>query len=301
MYYPSKLLLFGEYLIIQAGEALAIPFEKYGGKWSFAPNEPLLQQDLSALVDYLFDLQKTKKLICELDVERFLNDLKRGLFFDSSIPSGYGLGSSGALCAGIYDRYCIENKILPTETEKYGKLKIILAQIEGFFHGESSGIDPLVSYTKQAIYIKTDKSIEAVQLSAKSPDFSFFLLDTGISRQTAPLVDLFLEKCSDSDFAKKMKTQFIPISNKAIHSFLQNDEQNLLETFQSISFLQYTDFLDMIPEAFRCIWREGLEEGHFYLKLCGAGGGGFLLGLAINIENTERALEGFSVQNISTP
>lgn len=299
MHYPSKLLLFGEYLIIQAGEALATPFQKYGGKWNFAPNDPSLQQNLSALIAYLFDLQKNEKLICKLDLERFLSDLKRGLFFDSSIPSGYGLGSSGALCAGIYDRYCIENKILPKDTEQYGKLKTILAQIESFFHGESSGIDPLVSYTKQAIYIKTDKSIEAVQLSDKSPKFSFFLLDTSISRQTAPLVDLFLEKCSNLDFTEKVKAQFIPVSNKAILSFLQNDEQNLLETFQEISLWQYTHFSEMIPEAFRCIWREGLEEGHFYLKLCGAGGGGFLLGLSVDLESTERALEGFSVQSIA--
>ena len=29
----------------------------------------------------------------------------RGLYFESTIPQGFGIGSSGALCAAIYDRY----------------------------------------------------------------------------------------------------------------------------------------------------------------------------------------------------
>jgi mevalonate kinase len=35
----------------------------------------------------------------------------------------------------------------------------------------------------------------------------------------------------------------------------------------------------MIPQSFQDLWQQGLDEGHFALKLCGAGGGGFLLGM----------------------
>ena len=31
-----------------------------------------------------------------------------GMYFDSSIPQGYGVGSSGALVAAIYDKYAHE-------------------------------------------------------------------------------------------------------------------------------------------------------------------------------------------------
>ena len=31
-----------------------------------------------------------------------------GMYFDSSIPRGYGVGSSGALVAAIYDRYSLD-------------------------------------------------------------------------------------------------------------------------------------------------------------------------------------------------
>jgi mevalonate kinase len=34
----------------------------------------------------------------------------------------------------------------------------------------------------------------------------------------------------------------------------------------------------MIPEDYRPLWQKGLETGDFSLKLCGSGGGGFILG-----------------------
>ena len=37
--------------------------------------------------------------------ERLDADLEKGMYFDSSIPMGYGVGSSGAIVAAIYDRY----------------------------------------------------------------------------------------------------------------------------------------------------------------------------------------------------
>ena len=36
------------------------------------------------------------------------------MYFDSSIPKGYGVGSSGALVASIYDKYAF-NKITVLE------------------------------------------------------------------------------------------------------------------------------------------------------------------------------------------
>jgi len=35
----------------------------------------------------------------------------------------------------------------------------------------------------------------------------------------------------------------------------------------------------MIPLGLQELWKEGLEKKEFVLKLCGAGGGGLLLGL----------------------
>lgn len=42
-------------------------------------------------------------------------DLQEGMYFDSSIPRGYGVGSSGAIVAAIYDKYA-EDKITVLES-----------------------------------------------------------------------------------------------------------------------------------------------------------------------------------------
>ena len=65
------------------------------------------------------------------------------MYFDSSIPQGYGVGSSGALVAAIYDQYAL-NKITVLENltkDKLVQLKQSLQQWN-LFHGKSSGLDP---------------------------------------------------------------------------------------------------------------------------------------------------------------
>jgi mevalonate kinase len=37
----------------------------------------------------------------------------------------------------------------------------------------------------------------------------------------------------------------------------------------------------IIPE-FKSIWKQGIDSDAYYLKLCGAGGGGYLLGFSRN-------------------
>jgi mevalonate kinase len=54
------------------------------------------------------------------------------------VPQGYGVGSSGALVAAIYDRYA-QDKITVLENltrEKLLQLKNIFSQMESFFHGK---------------------------------------------------------------------------------------------------------------------------------------------------------------------
>jgi mevalonate kinase len=59
------------------------------------------------------------------------------MYFDSSIPQGYGVGSSGALVAAIYDRYA-QDKITVLENltrEKLLQLKIYSLKWK-LFHGK---------------------------------------------------------------------------------------------------------------------------------------------------------------------
>ena len=65
----------------------------------------------------------------DFDFEKLQADVDNGMYFDSSIPQGYGVGS-GALVAASYDKYAI-NKVTVLENltrEKLLKLKQIFRQ-----------------------------------------------------------------------------------------------------------------------------------------------------------------------------
>ena len=107
----AKILLFGEYGIIKDAKGLSIPYNFYKGalKISDTKNDEAQtsNQKLSEFADYLEHINRT---LVTFNTKQLREDLAKGLYFDSSIPQGYGIGSSGALVAAIYDRYA-NNKI----------------------------------------------------------------------------------------------------------------------------------------------------------------------------------------------
>lgn len=116
------------------------------------------------------------------NIEALKADVARGMYFDSSIPQGYGVGSSGALVAAIYDKYA-NDKITVLENltrEKLLQLKTIFGQMESFFHGKSSGLDPLNSYLSIPILINSKDNIEATGIPSQSATGkgAVFLLDS---------------------------------------------------------------------------------------------------------------------------
>jgi len=159
----AKIMLFGEYSVICNSMGLTIPYAHFKGELGFLNKYRYTDYDFAIesnkmLRDYhrhLLSLKDNDTLKCELDLEHFLKDINQNLFFESTIPQGFGIGSSGALCAAIYQRYAI-NKIRSQRNmkqEEVGKLKKVFAQMEDYFHGTSSGIDPLNCYLKYPLLI----------------------------------------------------------------------------------------------------------------------------------------------------
>ena len=101
----SKILLFGEYGIIEDSKGLSIPYNFFKGalKIPETPSEKSKNSN-SILFDFCNHLKQIKGL-ADLDLILFEKHLNEGLYFDSSIPKGYGVGSSGALVAAVYDKY----------------------------------------------------------------------------------------------------------------------------------------------------------------------------------------------------
>jgi mevalonate kinase len=213
----SKILLFGEYGIIRDSKGLSIPYNSYNGalKSDGAQTTEALQSNsnLAKFAVYLQQLQADQPELVQFDITALNADISQGLYFDSSIPQGYGVGSSGALVAAIYHKYAFD-KITVLENltrEKLLTLKTIFGQMESFFHGKSSGLDPLNSYLSIPILIHSKDNLEATGIPSQSTSGkgAVFLLDSGIVGETAPMVTLFMENLKDQGFRKMLKNKFV--------------------------------------------------------------------------------------------
>ena len=293
----SKILLFGEYGIIKDSKGLSIPYNFYNGalKLDENPNEAAIKsnESLKRFVDYLKNLDKE---LVSFDISMLQADVNSGMYFDSSIPQGYGVGSSGALVAAIYDKYA-SDKITVLENltrEKLLKLKTIFSEMESFFHGKSSGLDPLNSYLSLPILINSKDNIEATGIPSQKSDGkgAVFLLDSGIVGETAPMVSIFMESMKNEGFRSMLKDQFIKHTDACVDDFLKGDIKSLFKNTKQLSKVVLNNFKPMIPVQFHELWKKGIDTNDYYLKLCGSGGGGYILGFTQNIDKAKEALNG---------
>jgi mevalonate kinase len=302
----SKILLFGEYGIIQDSKGLSIPYNFYNGalKSDENPTEEAKKsnQSLVKFVAYLKQLQNDQPNLVTFNIDVLQNDVNNGMYFDSSIPQGYGVGSSGALVAAIYDKYAA-NKITVLENltrEKLLQLKSIFSNMESFFHGKSSGLDPLNSYLSLPILINSKDNIEAAGIPSQSVTGkgAVFLLDSGIVGETAPMVNIFMENLKDQGFRKMLKSQFIKYTDSCVENFMQGDMKSLFKNTKELSKVVLSNFKPMIPEQFHQIWQNGIETNDYYLKLCGSGGGGYILGFTQDFEKAKESLKDYKLEMV---
>lgn len=293
----SKILLFGEYGIIKDSKGLSIPYNFYNGalKVDENPTQEAIKsnESLKRFASYLGNLDEG---LVTFDIEKLKNDVNAGMYFDSSIPQGYGVGSSGALVAAIYDKYA-SDKITVLENltrEKLLKLKAIFAEMESFFHGKSSGLDPLNSYLSLPILINSKDNIEATGIPSQKTEGkgAVFLLDSGIVGETAPMVSIFMENMKNEGFRSMLKEQFIKHTDACVEDFLKGDIKSLFRNTKQLSKVVLNNFKPMIPKQFHELWKKGIETNDYYLKLCGSGGGGYILGFTEDIDKAKAALEG---------
>ena len=304
----SKILLFGEYGIIKDSKGLSIPYNFYNGALKIDSDLSEVQQksnnNLKRFANYLAELQTSNPNLVQFNLEELTKDIEAGMYFDSSIPQGYGVGSSGALVAAIYDKYA-KNKITVLENlsrEKLLKLKEIFGQMESFFHGKSSGLDPLNSYLSLPILINSKDNIEAAGIPSQSKEGkgAVFLLDSGMVGETAPLVNLFMENLKQEGFRKMLKDKFVKHTDACVEDFIKGDVKSLFSNIKQLSHVVLDNFKPMIPKQFHNLWKEGIDTGAYYLKLCGSGGGGYILGFTEDIDKARTALKNHNLEVVYT-
>ncbi|MEO2056983.1 MAG: mevalonate kinase [Flavobacteriaceae bacterium] len=288
----SKILLFGEYGIIEDSKGLSIPYNFYKGALKIPNKINSISIDSNDILKGFLKYLESLKI--KIDLDKFSSDIDRGLYFDSSIPERYGIGSSGALVAAIYDKYAFE-KITVLENltrDKLLKLKNIFSIMESYFHGKSSGLDPLNSYLSIPILINSKKDIKVTGIPSQKSmgNGAVFLMDSGRASSTAPMVNIFMEKMKKDGFRKIINEKFIKHTNLCVDNFLNGDLSALFNNTKKLSKIVLDNFKPMIPNEFHGLWKKGIENDSYFLKLCGSGGGGYILGFTENFETAKKQL-----------
>lgn len=258
-HYPAKLLLFGEYGVIRGSEALIMPYHEFSGhiesSWA---THPSIRDLHHFCVEQQFERLNMKQRKHDID-----NNL---LNYTSSIPMSYGIGSSGALVAAIYDRYRTDNTTDITTILRH------LSSMESRFHGQSSGMDPLSSFLQKTLH-KTPESIHTVDTIDTPP---FTLIDTSQQWSTKENVAIFLNKSQNQTFTGSFDKIFVTATNTCIQSLLHHDMKTFFSSLRTLSERTLNHLTEMIPVAHRDYRQTGLDTGSHTCKLCWSGGGGFI-------------------------
>ncbi len=297
--YYAKLMLAGEYGVIAGSEAITVPFRKYHARLAQRDERedqvPMIIQSVASLRKLLIYIRSLPKnsFYASPDTDKFEESLKKGYYIDSTIPQGYGIGSSGAVSALVYDQFFHAIKKMSPEQQRKD-----LATLESCFHGKSSGVDAMTSYADAPLHFLPDGEIRHIETDPLRPrtGYRFFLLDSGQVFDTGPLVRLFLEKMQNKDFAQLIKSDYGALIQKFIGAMNGTTDHDSALIFRAISDFQWNHFTPMIPENMKDAWINGQVSNAYYLKLNGSGGG-FMLGIAHeNVkEEVEQMLNGNNI------
>ena len=283
----SKILLFGEYGIIKNSKALVIPYKKYYGSLKFSIKLDNVQKASNINLKQLSNHIKNNEFVSnKINTLKLDSDIENGLYFESTIPESYGLGSSGSVVAAIYESYKQEVGV----DLEINDLKLILSNIESFFHGQSSGIDPLSCYVQKPLLVESKNSINTIDIPPQNINSkrTLFLLDTECKGNTQGLVEIFLNKLRQKDFEVFFENEFAVATNNSITNFLERKYEDFENNFIELSKKTFNNFQEMIPINYKNLWMDGIEKKVYYLKLCGSGGGGFLIGLTTDLDKVQK-------------
>ena len=284
--YYSKVILFGEYSMIFDATALMVPLQQFSARWKLSkltmPRAKKSNESICRFRDYLADI---KNVSASIDIDALSRDLNFGLNLSSNVPSGYGLGSSGTLVAAVYDRYA------KLHTNDLMELKSIFGQMESFFHGSSSGIDPLQCYLGKPFRI-SPQGVELVNVGFLKRDIHICLIDTKIKSNTRPLVQHFKEQRQDEAFLSAFQRDYVPHVTDCINNLIDGSNEAFFASLTKLTKAQLLFLRPMITENTLHLFEQDYDF-HFGVKISGSGGGGYVLGFTDDKEKAKQLLADF--------
>lgn len=283
----AKLILFGEYSMIYDAASLLMPYDAYGGCWAYGLDTDAARHSNASLRDY-YDFLVEDGFSTSLDLGSMSVDLDEGLWFRSDIPMGYGLGSSGALVAAVYHRYSLR------PLDDLSALKSLLSAMECYFHGKSSGNDPLLSYINQPYVQLTSSEIQLLPRDFIPDDIFIFLIDTQASKQTSQLVSYFNEQRTNASYLDGFSNNYLPMVRSCINTLICRDKHAFFTSLRRLSEMQLEFLNPMIHPSVLPLFAVDTAF-HFGVKILGSGGGGFALGFTDNKSLANNLLKEYKV------
>lgn len=270
--YWSKVILFGEYSMIFDSTALVLPLKLFSAKWNADRGRSrefmsFSRKELSRFCGFLRGEERFSNVI---DLDVLEEDLQKGWYLDSDLPVGYGLGSSGTVVAAVYDRYA------KTPVRDLMRLKDLFSQMESFFHGSSSGIDPLQCYLGRPFRI-TAEGAELLADGFLKNRLQICLIDTEMKSDTKPLVEYFKRQREKEEYLRDFQRDYLPYVKGCMDAVIQGDTDCFFKRFQKLTSAQRVFFGPMIPDPVAELF-ERTYDFHFGVKILGSGGGGYILG-----------------------
>ena len=257
--WPAKLLLFGEYTVLDGCVGLGIQIPEFYLKTTFVHN---------MVFDYSDDICKLWRVV---SLGREFKP-KKSLAIDSSIPIGYGLGSSAALCLSVLS--LTEKEFFPHGLT-FGERFDLLRKMEAVYHTSSSGVDLLICAATGPVLINMeDRNTPKIYSANINKQVEIALLDIGPRKEfNSSFIPKVLHRFKNDTQNNQKWERYKVLTNSGIEAFLSGDRNILSGVLTELRKIQY-EVGTLTPEM-----EKGLEmsSGVLGWKAIGAGGGGVVL------------------------
>mgnify|MGYP001581596758 CR=1 FL=1 len=266
---PAKCILLGEHFVVHGARALAIPVDGVTTQTTVEAAESLAVH----LAETLSGGARDQALqVVHTAIERLgLTGVGLRIEVQSSIPAGFGLGSSAALAVSLVRGLADFQGLRLTPDE----VRVHAHALESLVHGAPSGLDDtVVSFASPVVF---RRGVEAAPLQAGAP-FRFVLASVGYAGSTFEAVaGVGRRRQENPDWFEGLLGRVEANGEAGISAFRAGDGEGLgLAMSAAHGFLQEvgvsTDGLDRLVDVAK-------GAGALGAKLTGAGCGGFMVAL----------------------
>lgn len=269
----GKWILAGEHAVLRGAPALVFPAKDFVMKFTYEKSAQPLQiqfEGASGADLKLFFWGLVEQALEKIGRSRA--ELTGYLKIHSTLPLGAGLGASAALCVGVVQFFTSLGWV------KDGDVYELSRQLEGVFHGESSGVDIAVAIEKRGLRFLRGGERTPIEINWRP---NLYLSYSGERGATSDCVRRVNELRAISPHIGDKVDQEMRDAVRLAESALQLDAVNgftrLVEaiTLAKNCFVQW----GLTQGALDSHMQELLNAGAVAVKPTGSGGGGYVLSL----------------------